>query len=249
MRLQGRDLKRNMRGEDVKLLQEELGKAWFFHNSTLKVFLVKRPSKPLGDSNKHGIDPITSVVDEETARVINGAIDALGRDRYLVKGKVVHVDGRPVARTRSLLLENVLRNQHTRRGPARPPRTVRNTIPTTKTKPPQRFGCVYYLNGQEIAVSHLICNVKPVEEVTLVVGRKRCAVRRNMSNWVSSAAALAAEQLDPADLNQEDVNFEADTLIRNPEHVALFVVSARHHRETDIVAEGFYGLRLASVFS
>ena len=32
MRLQGRDLKRNMRGEDVKLLQEELGKAWFFHN-------------------------------------------------------------------------------------------------------------------------------------------------------------------------------------------------------------------------
>ena len=54
-----------------------------------------------GFQNKHGIDPITSVVDEETARVINGAIDALGRDRYLVKGKVVHVDGRPVARTRS----------------------------------------------------------------------------------------------------------------------------------------------------
>ena len=243
MQLQGRNLEPNMRGDDVELLQGELrqlgfnivGQEGFFGSTT---FLAVQQFQ-----QQHNL-PATGIVDAQTARVINAALDAQPREGYLVRGKVVNSDGRPVARASVALFEKRLRSEQ-RLGEARSNTqgVFEITYPQPRETPLSVLVRASRLNGPEIAVSDLICDVKPVEEVTLVVGGEAL---RGPSEYGRLDGvlrpALAAEQLNPADLNEEDVSFLSCKFRLNPEHVALFVVSARHHRDTDIVAEGFYGL-------
>src|SRR5262245_20878836 len=88
MNLQGRDLKRDLRGDDVALLQRELAIIGF------TVPEVERDQGAFGQGtheavtrfqNQSCLEP-TGVVDAETARAINAAVDAL---TFTVEGKVV----------------------------------------------------------------------------------------------------------------------------------------------------------------
>ena len=243
MILQGRNLEPNMRGDDVRLLQDELrqlgfnivGQEGFFGSTT---FLAVQQFQ-----QQHNL-PATGIVDAQTARVINAALDAQPREGYLVKGKVVNSDGRPFARASVVLFEKRLRSEQ-RLGETRsnPQGVFEITYPQPEETPLSVLVRAFRLNGPEIATSDLICDVKPVEEVTLVVGGEALqgpSEYGQLDNVLRPA--LAAEQLNPADLNEEDVSFLSCKFQLNPEHVALFVVSARHHRDTEIVAEGFYGL-------
>ena len=95
----------------------------------------------------------------------------------------------------------------------------------------------------KIAVSDLICDVQPIEAITLVVGGEPL---RGLPEYrelqLALRPVLSEEDVTAADLTAEDVDFLACKYELNPEHIALFILSHRHRRETDISSEIFYGL-------
>ncbi len=243
MELQGRDLKQNMRGEDVELLQEELRQLGFNIPSQRGIFDSDTFVAVEKFQRQHNLRA-TGIVDARTARMINATLDAQTRDGYLVKGKVVHADGSPVAHAVVAVLEKRLRSEEV----LGRDRTDEEGLFEVAYPEPEKLPISILVrasarDGEELAVSDLICDVKPVEEVTLVVDG---AVLRDPSEYVRLddmlRPALAAEQLDPADLTEEDVRLLVCKFKLDPEHVALFVLSARYHRETGIMAQAFYGL-------
>ena len=100
MQLQGRQLKANMRGEDVKLLHAELGELgvgippvererMVFGEGTLRAVLLFQ--------GRHHLRR-TGVVDERTALAINREVDR-GRPPeavFVVRGRVTQRDGNPI---------------------------------------------------------------------------------------------------------------------------------------------------------
>lgn len=102
MQLQGRNLSIEMRGDDVALLQRELGLLGFtipqveveqrlFGQGTRRAVLVfqrQHLQEGLG---------ITGVVDERTTAAINAAVDALPPRQFGVRGQVHQADGTAAA--------------------------------------------------------------------------------------------------------------------------------------------------------
>lgn len=243
MKILKRNLKLNIHGDDVKLLQGELrqlgfkieDRDGFFGSTTFTAIKALQKEYAL---------PSTGIVDAKTARVIASALDAQPRQQFLVKGRVVQSDGTPVMRAWVVLVEKRVRSEK-RLGKDRtdqqgefaieypPPENIRLSIVVRASDS----------DGQEIAVSDLICEVKPVEEVTLVVGGQTL---RGLSEFGQLREilrpVLATERIDLADLKEEEVEFLACKYDLNPEHVALFVLSERHARATGIAGELFYGL-------
>ena len=98
MELQGRELKKGDRGEDVRLLhseliklgfqipEHELGQGWFDEKTQEAVYAFQR---------RHGLEA-TGIVDEETATRINQEVDNLEGVR-VVKGRITQPDGIPLA--------------------------------------------------------------------------------------------------------------------------------------------------------
>ncbi len=88
MKLQGRNLTPNMRGDDVRLLQTELRQLGFdipdelgFFDST--TFIAVKEFQ-----QQHNL-PTNGIVDAKTARAIHAELDGLPREGYLVTGQVV----------------------------------------------------------------------------------------------------------------------------------------------------------------
>src|SRR5258708_30093367 len=90
MNLQGRDLKLDLSGEDVKLLHAELAQIG------LTVAAAEQQRAFLGPGTREAVVrfqqeqhlPATGVVDAATAKVINQAVDALKGETFFVSGRV-----------------------------------------------------------------------------------------------------------------------------------------------------------------
>jgi peptidoglycan hydrolase-like protein with peptidoglycan-binding domain len=100
MQLQGRELKVNMRGADVKLLHEELAALGFeipVSERERSVFGAGTRGIVAGFQRAQGLEP-TGVVDERTAVVINREVDAgcPAESGHVVHGHVMQEDGNPV---------------------------------------------------------------------------------------------------------------------------------------------------------
>ncbi|HWP91824.1 MAG TPA: neuraminidase-like domain-containing protein [Thermodesulfobacteriota bacterium] len=92
MELQGRELKLNMRGDDVKLLHKELLQLGFEipDEEINKSFFGKGTRKAVGMfQGQHGLET-TGVVDEHTATLINAELDRVRPqpESFLVRGQV-----------------------------------------------------------------------------------------------------------------------------------------------------------------
>ncbi|MBE9128305.1 MULTISPECIES: peptidoglycan-binding domain-containing protein [unclassified Coleofasciculus] len=93
MKLEGRNLQPNMRGNDVRRLQAELNQPGFTLGvnglfDSMTFLAVQRFQRDRGlDAN--------GIVDEETARRINAEVDALTAPPFIVKGQVRQADGDP----------------------------------------------------------------------------------------------------------------------------------------------------------
>ena len=241
MKLQARNLEPNMRGDDVLALQATLRQLGFsivdqngFFGSTTIIGVQ-------GFQQQHNL-PATGIVDARTARVLAVAEAAQPREGYVAKGKVVQADGSPVAGVSVAVFAKRLRDE-------RP-------LGNDQTDEQGRFEITYPAPDQmplsifvrtrvrdEITVSGPVLDARPVEEFTLVVSG---APLRGPSEYrrieAAMRPALADEQMDPADLEEDDVRFLAARLGLDPGHTALYVLSARLHRETGILAEAYYGL-------
>ena len=108
MKLQGRNLALNMRGDDVALLQTELRQLdlqiadppGLFGSTTL--LAVRRFQA------EHDI-PVTGIVDARTAALINQAIEVQPRETWLVQGRLLRGDGTPPPRSGVRAFEKQLR--------------------------------------------------------------------------------------------------------------------------------------------
>src|SRR5262245_28143507 len=103
MKLQGRNLSIEMRGEDVRLLQMELAQIGFQISPNEIGAAVFGPStlQAVKDFQKvHGL-PTNGIVESTTAAAINQAVDALhpappsAKGHFVVHGTVRNADGGP----------------------------------------------------------------------------------------------------------------------------------------------------------
>src|SRR5438105_2942428 len=102
MKLQGRDLKINMRGEEVRQLHSELGRLGF--DIPENEVQEKRYGRVTREAISrfqadHGLER-SGIVDDQTTKVINDQIKKHPPETYLVHGHVLTVDGSPAADTR-----------------------------------------------------------------------------------------------------------------------------------------------------
>ncbi|MCP4266691.1 MAG: hypothetical protein GY797_24160 [Deltaproteobacteria bacterium] len=101
MELQGRDIEKGMRGDDIGLLQREFGQ-----------LDLGTPQIPQGEIQDQQFDdgtdlavrtfqeryglPVTGVVDEATARRINTKVDRIREGKFIIRGYVRYLNGQPV---------------------------------------------------------------------------------------------------------------------------------------------------------
>ena len=245
MNLQGRNLVPNLRGSDVALLHTELAQLnlatrivdppGFFGSTTyLAVQEFQR---------RHDL-PVTGVVDERTARLINRAVDALPRDRWQVRGRVLRVDGQAVPRARVRLFEKHLRRESPLGDDGSDTQGHYDiSYPVPADGRVSLIVRAFDTDGGELAASAVICNARPIETLDLIAGDEPF---RGPSEFAALQEALApvlrSEEVESEDLTEEDVALLACQHALNPEQLAYFIVSARLAREADMQPEWFYGL-------
>lgn len=246
MQLQNRNLQPNLRGDDVLLLQNELRQLGFTITDPDAFFGSSTFLAVIAFQQQHDL-PQTGIVDAAVALALEAAVQARqteGSTGYRIRGKVVHSDGNPADRTAIEVIEKGLRLEYPlASGTTDDTGAFDIVYPPPKTQPLSLI--VRALDGQGgvLAESHRICDAGPLESVTIIVGGQTV---RGPSEFAELDAVLQpllqAEQLNAADLSEEEVEFLACRHDLNAAHVALYVLAAAHHRTTDIVAEAFYGL-------
>lgn len=246
MNLQDRNLEPNMRGNDVTQLQKELRELGF---------TIEDPTGFLGSTTYQAVKefqqqhnlPITGIVNHKTAHVINTEFAALSHEGYLVRGQVLEPNGTPVSSGIVVAYEKRLRSE----------RAIDRTFLTRQSdsfeisySQPKKFPFSIIVRvfkdramDEEIAVSELICDPQPIETITLIVGGEPLrGLWEYQQLHMVLRPVLKREDAKAADLTVEDADFLACKYELNPEHIALYIISHRHTRETAISAEMFYGL-------
>ena len=240
MKLQGRDLQLNMRGEDVKLLQTELRRLDFTINDVEGFFGAATLRAVERFQRERGMDPVTGIVDEATARLINRAVDELDLEAKVVLGQVRQEDGSPVAGVAVQVFDKGLRTE--------------TLLSRALTDAEGRFEVDYApeikplclilrasdRSGTELAVSEVIFDPKPVETVDLLIGEnlrgpsEYSALERKLRPY------LVAEGIDPVDLQDEDVVFLARKLGLSVDQIEHYAAAMRLSRQTRLRTEAFY---------
>ncbi len=243
MKLQGRNLEPNFRGDDVKLLQSELRQLklktqivdpeGFFGSTT---FLAVQEFQ-----NLHRLE-VTGTVDQETARLINREVDESVAEMFIVRGEVRRSDGDPMRGVIVRALRKRLRKDDLI-GQATTSATGDYNIEYQATERP--VSIVVQASdtaGKVIATSDVICKARPVEIVNL----NPDGVFRGPSEFKQLqdrlAPILKREQIRIEALEAADVELLACAHDLNREHVTLLVASSRMAREAGMEAEAFYAL-------
>ena len=241
MKLQGRSLEPNMRGDDVKALQDSLRQLGFTLTDQDGVF-GSSTFRALKEFQQQSDLPATGIADTKTVRAVSAAMAAQPRNGYVVTGQVLHADGSPVAHVALRVLEKRVRDERAlARGQTDEQGHFEITYPPPDTTPVSILVRASVPDGT--VDSDLIHDPASVENITMILGGESL---RGPTEYARIEDALrptlAAEQLNAADLNDDDVDYLASRFGLDPDHVTLFALSARLHAETDIPAEALYGL-------
>jgi peptidoglycan hydrolase-like protein with peptidoglycan-binding domain len=243
MKLQGRNLEPNLRGDDVKLLQSELRKLklktlivdpeGFFGSTT---FLAVQEFQRL-----HGLEA-TGIVDQQTAQLINAEVDEIGTELFIVRGEVRRSDGDPM---RGVIVR-ALRKGLRRDEPIGQATTAAAGDYNIEYRAAERpISIVVQASdtaGNVIAISDVICKARPLEIVNLTPD----GVFRGPSEFKQLqdrlAPILSREGVRIDALEAEDVELLACAHGLNRERVTLLVASSRMAREAGVEAEAFYAI-------
>ncbi len=243
MKLQGRNLESGMRGDDVKLLQDELRQLGFQISANSRAFDSDTFIAVEDFQQRHNLD-VTGIVDPRTARAINKAVDQLNREEYIVRGEVLEPDGEPLTQRRIQLFQKHLRVER-RLGSASTDDEGRYEIryPVPEI---ERFSIIVRAldpQGNASAASPVICPTQPVETVDLVVGdepfRGRSEFRRLQDRL---ALILRIENVRPNELTAEDMHHLACQHELSEPQLEAYAASHRLQLETDLHPEFFYAL-------
>lgn len=219
MQLQGRELGMMTTGDDVKLLQRELRQLGYSIPDTEAqqgFFGQNTQAAVLDFQRKHSLQP-TGRVDQSTATMINRDVDALGSS-FIVHGLVRHPDGKPVTDVVVAAFDRDLRSEERLGDIATTDAEGRYEIKyaagqfsRAEKKTADLVVRVYKdkeMSPPALAESPIIFNAQPVETVDLVFGNQPFRGPAEFDELLADIAPLlAANKLQPAQLNDADIEF------------------------------------------
>jgi peptidoglycan hydrolase-like protein with peptidoglycan-binding domain len=241
MNLEGRNLHINLRGDDVRRLQEELSQlglpvsvSGFFDSITF--LAVQRFQR------EHNLEP-TGIVDEETARRINAEVDALNAKSYVVQGQIRQADGTPIRGVIVELFKKRLRDDQLLGRDA----SDRSGDYAIEYRPDEDPISIFVRasrsgNPEILVTSSVICKAQPVELVNLTVDGEFRGPSELKQLQDKLLPILRREGVVVNDLEVSDVELLACKHNLNAEQIAYLVVSTRLAIESDFRAEPFYAL-------
>lgn len=246
MKLQGRNLQPDMRGDDVTQLQTEL---------LLLNYTITDPDGFFGSATfdavrlfQQGLDlPKTGIVDYKTAAALNAAVGVLpssGQNGYVVRGSLLKSDGSPEYGATIHVLEKKIRSTEPL-GTGTTDQEGNFTIhyPSPASSPFSIVLVAYNSQNKEIAGTDPLMDVKPAEVVQMVTSDR---AMRGPSEYDQLndllQPILALENLSLTDLDEDEVKFLSDKHGLNPDHVQSLVKSAALAGDTGIQAPAFYAL-------
>ena len=250
MKLQGRNLELNQRGDDVSLLHAELRQLsfqitdppGFFGSTTLLAVQRFQTDRRL---------PVTGVVDARTARRINQEVDALPRQTWRVQGQVRRPDGQAVAASRVRVFEKRLRRD-TVLGEGTTDATgaygVDYPIPTGGDI--SLYVHVLSTSGERLGGSEVVCHAKPVETIDLTVGEGAMRGRPLFARLQAALQPLLTpDRVAPAELSADDVHWLACRHGLDEDHLGRYAAAARLATEAELPREheAFFGLLMQNL--
>ena len=243
MKLQGRNLEPNHKGEDVRLLQDEL-RQLDFALSNEEGFFGPATFLAVKDFQRQNSLPSTGLVNAATARALDAAIAGQPRNGFVVSGRALHADGSPVTGAVVAVFEKRLRSeQNLGQGVSGDEGRFEIAYPPPPELPISILVRLFDASGNELAASAVICDAAPVEVVTVVVGGETLRGPSEFRQLEQTLGPiLATEQVTPADLNDDDIAFLACRFELEEAHLQFYAFGARFHYETQIEAQVFYGL-------
>nr|WP_320014186.1 neuraminidase-like domain-containing protein [uncultured Desulfobacter sp.] len=236
----------NMHGQAVQDLQDTLRQLDFDHQGQPGIYDSETFSAVEQFQRQFDLRP-TGLVDRATAVAINQRLSALPVSQYLVRGKVLNPDGSPIVSAMVLAFEKQLRRESGlgRDFTNRTDGSFEISYNVPATFPFSIIVRVFSDRSQseELVVSDVICDAKPIEELTLVVGDEPLVGPTEFQQWIETLTPiLAADNLLAADLNEKDIEFLLCRHDWDKTQFNLFVLAARYNREHDFPAEWLYGL-------
>ena len=242
MKLQGRNLEPNLRGDDVALLQDDLRRLGFAIGDVAGFFGSTTLAAVLAFKRRQGVENPDGAVDQEWAGRIDEAIGKVDVTTRVVLGSVLREDGSPLARTVVRAVDKGIRRDAPL-GEARTSEEGRYEI-----RYPAREGDVSLVvralgrDGGELAASSVVFAARPVEVVDLVAG----AELRGQSEFsrvdTRLAAVLAAEGISATDLAADELAFVARKHGLDVRQLQQYVSAALLQADSDLPAAVHYAL-------
>jgi hypothetical protein len=256
MDLHGRNLSVRMRGEDVALLHKELMQleCTIAEDELQRMYFGKTTRKAVLDFQKKHELEASGTVDERTALLINREIEGPeppSTSRFVVKGRVLHTDGKPVAHgtvrafDKDLRIEELLGETEIGRKGEYAIRYTSEQFSRAEKEGADLVVRAYNREGDELAASPMLFNAGPEETVDLVVVGEMYPGLSEYEQLVQILTPLLQEvsfaELTEDDKHQ-DVTFLSGETVQDPRHITYLIAAHRLTEHTDTAAEIFYGL-------
>lgn len=256
MQLQGRELKFESLGADVKLLQGELVQLGYKipEREIDEGFFGKGTQRAVSTFQTNYRLEVTGVVDKKTAALINQVVYTLQHKKpFVVMGTVGYVEGKPFANGVVHAYDVDLRS--------------RELLGKTKTDDYGRYEIQYSLkqfeqsekDSADIQViaytpdredkkewaSEIVFNADPVETIDLVIGEGKYRGPSEYEQLVNEITPLLKDisiaNLDLEEKEHKDVTFLTGETGQGRERITFLITAYRLQDKTKIPAEIFYG--------
>ncbi|MPZ29475.1 MAG: hypothetical protein GEV13_00500 [Rhodospirillales bacterium] len=242
MKLQGRNLEPNLRGDDVALLQDDLRRLGFAIGDVAGFFGSTTLAAVVAFKRRQGVENPDGGVDQEWARRIDEAVGKLDVTTRVVLGSVRREDGSPLARAVVRAVDKGIR----RDAPLGEART--NEEGRYEIRYPARESDASLVvravgrDGRDLAASSVVFTARPVEVVDLVTGDELRGQSQFSRVDARLAAALAAEGISATDLAADEVEFVARKHDLDVRQLQQYVSAARLQADSDLPAAVHYAL-------
>lgn len=251
MKLQGRELSIELKGEDVALLQKELMQLGFeIADTELKDSLFGETTQKsvIEFQQKNGLKE-SGVVDEATATAINQAVEAEPR-QFIVRGQIRQADGNSFeggmvrAFDKDLRSEELLGEVATSNGQYEITYTA-ESFSRAEKKNADLIVRVWNREGVLLKESPILFNAPAVATVDLVIGEPAPEPSEYERHMAELVLLLEGQDVSFSDLQEDkehqDISFLSGETGIDARHVTLLVLSARLARR-ELSPEVFYGL-------
>jgi Tc toxin complex TcA C-terminal TcB-binding domain/Putative peptidoglycan binding domain/Repeat of unknown function (DUF5648) len=260
MQLQGRELSIEMRGEDVRLLHSELGELGYAIPSTdlERNFFGPGTYKIVREFQQSNGLPVTGVINDRTAEVINALVDRL-RSQFVVKGNVTTGLAETVpsmrgvtvrAFDRDLRSEQLLGEAVTNANADYEISYTAEQFRRSDKRTADLFLRVFSPQGTPLKVLQLLFNDSRLTSSDIIFNAPREATVNILveplpilSEYEQLLAFLESilEGIQPADLTNADIEFLVRETSTERRFIEYLVQGAKLGRETDLPTEVFYG--------